>query len=58
MRQLAREGIALIVVGDTLEETIGLSNTILVMKDGRVQRQFDALPGQKPTPLDIIQYMM
>ncbi len=58
IRQLARQGIALILVADTLEEVIGLSNTILAMKDGRVQKRFDAPVGNKPQPLALIQHMM
>ncbi|MFB0545492.1 MAG: sugar ABC transporter ATP-binding protein [Anaerolineae bacterium] len=58
IRQLAKQGIAIILVADTLEETIGLSNTILAMKDGHVQKRFEAPPEKKPQPVDLIQHMM
>jgi ribose transport system ATP-binding protein len=58
IRQLAGQGMAIILVGDTLEESIGLSSTILAMKDGVIQHRFDAPAGHKPTQVDIIEYMM
>jgi ribose transport system ATP-binding protein len=58
VRALAQEGIAILLMSDTLDETIGLSNVILTMKDGRVTRQIEAPIGAKPVPLDLIQHMM
>ena len=58
MRQLANRGIAIVLVGDTLEETIGLSNTILAMKDGCIQARFEAPKGNKPKQVDLIRHMM
>ena len=58
IRQLARQGIAIILLSDTLEETIGLSNTLLAMKDGRIQQRFEAPVGNKPKQISIIQHMM
>ena len=51
-------GLAVILLGDTLDEVIGLSSRILVMKDGTVNATFDAPAGGKPPQLEIIQYMM
>ena len=48
----------MILLGDTLDETIGLSNCIVVMKDGMITRIFDAPSQQKPEQLDIVQHMM
>ena len=36
VRAVTAEGIGVILTSDTLEETIGLSHTILVMRDGVV----------------------
>ena len=58
VRALAQEGIAVLLMSDTLDETIGLSNVILTMKDGRVTQRIDAPIGGKPLPLDLIQHMM
>jgi len=45
LRQMSAEGIGVVLIADTLEETIGLSHTILVMRDGIVTRRFDAAPA-------------
>jgi ribose transport system ATP-binding protein len=54
IRKLAREGIGMIVMCDTLEEDIGLANRMLVMKDGRLVKEIASSPEYKPTPQDII----
>jgi ribose transport system ATP-binding protein len=54
IRKLAREGIGMIVMCDTLEEDIGLASRMLVMKDGRLVKEIAGSPEQKPTPQDII----
>jgi ribose transport system ATP-binding protein len=54
IRRLAREGIGMLIMCDTLEEDIGLANRLLVMKDGRLVKEIASPPGQKPTPQDII----
>jgi len=54
IRGLARQGIAMVLMGDTLEEDIGLSNRMLLMKDGRLMREVDCQPSNKPNPSDII----
>ena len=54
MRRLAKEGIGMLIMCDTLEEDIGLSNRMLVMKDGRLVEEIDSSPQQKPSPQDII----
>lgn len=58
IRGLIDEGKSLILLGDTLDECIGLSNRILVMKDGLITGEFDASVGNKPEHVDIIQCMM
>ena len=55
IRQLADEGLSLIVMCDTLEEDIGLANRLIIMKDGRVTREVDCPGDAKPTPQDIIE---
>jgi len=54
MRRLAKEGIGMIIMCDTLEEDIGLSNRMLVMKDGRLMKEVDSSPRSKPSPQSII----
>jgi len=58
VRRLTKEGISIILVSDSLEEITGLSNTILVMKDGKIQKRIDAPLGEKPSPQELIKYMV
>jgi ribose transport system ATP-binding protein len=43
---------------DTLEEDIGLANRMIVLKDGRIVQELACPKGRKPTPLDIIGYIV
>jgi ribose transport system ATP-binding protein len=54
IRRLAKEGIGMLVMCDTLEEEIGLANRMLVMKDGRLMKEIDSSSQKKPAPKDII----
>jgi ribose transport system ATP-binding protein len=58
VRQITNQGISVILTADTLEETIGLSHTILVMRDGVVTRRVDASPGHKPEQIELIEHMV
>jgi len=58
VRDMTAEGLAVILLGDTLEEVIGLSSSILVMRDGEVTATFDAPPGGKPTQVDLVEHMV
>ena len=58
IRELASQGISFLLIADTLEETIGLSNLILTMKDGQVTQRIEAPSESKPQPIDLIQHMM
>jgi len=58
VRDLCAQGLAIVLLADTLEETISLSHTIHVMRDGRVQATFDAHPGNKPTPVQLVEQMV
>jgi len=57
IRELAENGMAMIIMGDSFEEDIGLANRILVMKDGKISGVLDATI-LKPTPTDLIQYVV
>ena len=54
IRRLAKEGIGMLMMCDTLEEDIGLANRMLIMKDGRLGKEIAGSPQQKPSPQDII----
>jgi ribose transport system ATP-binding protein len=58
VRRVTADGIAVILTSDTMEETIGLSHSILVMRDGTVTYRTDAGPGRKPAQLDLIGHMV
>lgn len=58
IREMTEAGNSIIVIGDTLDECIGLSSRIIVLKDGLVTAEFDCPVGNKPTQMDIVQTMM
>ncbi len=58
IREMTAEGKAVIVLGDTLDECIGLSSRILVMKDGLITGEFQADADNKPSQVDVVSLMM
>ena len=58
IRDMTGEGISIVLLADTLEEVIGLSHTIIVMRDGEESARFDAPPGAKPSQVDLIRHMV
>jgi ribose transport system ATP-binding protein len=58
VRAITAEGVAVILTSDTLEETIGLSHTVLVMRDGNITFRTEARPGHKPRQIDLIGHMV
>lgn len=58
IRDMTAEGKAVIVLGDTLDECIGLSSRILVMKDGLLTGEFQAPADNKPSQVDVVSLMM
>lgn len=57
IRDLSKAGIGIILIADTLDELIALSDTILVMRDGAVTGRFDAR-DKPPTQLQILERMI
>ena len=58
IREMTEKGIGVVLLGDTLEETISVSSRLVVMKDGLVMAEMDAPRLAKPSQLDIVRYMM
>ena len=58
IRDMTGEEISIVLLADTLEEVIGLSHTIIVMRDGEESARFDAPPGAKPSQVDLIRHMV
>lgn len=57
-RDLSDRGIAMILIAESLDEVIGLSNRIIVMRDGRVSATFDSPAGAKPQKVDLVREMV
>lgn len=58
VRDISEKGTAVILLGDTLDECIGLSSKVLVMKDGLVVSEYDCGADNKPSQVDIVKDMM
>ncbi len=58
VRAVTAEGLAIVLTSDTLEETIGLSHSIVVMRDGEITYRAEANPGGKPRQIDLIGHMI
>lgn len=58
IRDMSADGVGIVLVADTLEEAIGLSHTIIVVKDGAIQKQFDCAAGAKPSLYDLLHHMI
>ena len=56
MENLKKEGKSIIMVSEELPEVIGMSDRILVMKDGEITGSFTRSTEMKET--DVIQYMI
>jgi ribose transport system ATP-binding protein len=58
IRGLAAGGTTMLIISDSLEETIGLSHTVVTMRDGAITGRFEAAPDAKPNPVQIVERMM
>ena len=58
VRELSSEGMAIVLVADTLEECIGLSHRIVCMRDGAITAVLSAPAGAKPAPQTLIGKIM
>lgn len=58
VRGLSAAGVAVLLTADTLEETIGLSHRVLIMKDGRVTAEILAPRGAKQDQVRLIEDMV
>lgn len=58
IRDMTEEGKAVILLGDTVDEYLGLCSRLLMMKDGLVTGEFDAPAGGKPSQVDVVSLMM
>jgi ribose transport system ATP-binding protein len=58
IREITDSGKSVILLGDTLDECIGLSSRIIVLKDGEIAKEIECDTGNRPTQLEIVRYMM
>ncbi|MGO8692926.1 MAG: sugar ABC transporter ATP-binding protein [Rectinemataceae bacterium] len=58
IREITERGIGIVLLGDTLDETISLSSRVIVMKDGFVVAEMESPKDNKPAQFDIVRYMM
>ncbi len=58
IRELVNQNKSVILLGDTLDECIGMSNRVIIMKDGLMTGEFSAEVDGKPTQVDIVSLMM
>ena len=56
MEDLKRDGKSIIMISEELPEVIGMSDRILVLKDGQIVKSFDRSPELSES--DVIQYMI
>ena len=57
IHKLARDGLGVLLVADTVDEVIALSHSIIVMKDGVVSGRFPA-SAAKPSRLQVLERML
>ena len=58
IREIVAEGKSIILLGDTLDECIGMSNRVIVMRDGLITGEFNADADEKPSQVSIVSMMM
>lgn len=58
IRDITEKGVSVILMGDTLDECLGLSSRIIVMKDGLVVKEFDCPVDNKPDQVDVVKVML
>lgn len=57
MRELAAHGVSILFSSDELNEVIGLSNRVLVLKNGEITARLDSPKNAKPEEQQVICYM-
>lgn len=58
IRDIVNDGRSVILLGDTLDECIGMASRILILQDGLITGEFDAPVNQKPSQVDVVSRMM
>jgi ribose transport system ATP-binding protein len=58
IRDLADQGLAILLVGDTLDEVLTLSDSIIVMKDGQVSARIEGVQASPPSEEELVKAMV
>lgn len=58
IRQMSNKGTSIILISDDLLELIGLSNRIIIMKDGKISTIIDAKQNNKPLEKELVKDMV
>jgi len=58
VRELADKGLSILLVGDTLDEVLSLSDEILVMKDGEITASFSDVQASPPSEEELVRAMV
>lgn len=58
IRELADQGLAILLVADTLDEVLTLADSIIVMKDGRVSAQIEGVQAAPPSEEELVKAMV
>ncbi len=58
IRELAASGLAILFIGDTLDEVLSLADALHVMRDGRITQSFPDLAAHRPHEEEIVRAMV
>jgi len=58
IREVVNQGLSILLISDDLLELIGLSNRIIIMKDGKVSKILDAPSDKKPSEQELVGAMV
>jgi ribose transport system ATP-binding protein len=58
IRELADQGLAILLVADTLDEVLNMADNIIVMKDGRVSARIEGVQAAPPSEEDLVKAMV
>ena len=58
IRELAAQGLSVLLIADTLDEGIAMSHRVITMRDGRITGEFASRPGDRPDKTDVLARMV
>jgi ribose transport system ATP-binding protein len=58
IRDAAASGLSIVMVGDTVEEILAISQTVIVMKDGLITARYDLTSSTPVSERDIVAAML